>query len=93
LEYNGTVHQLVIDFKKDDDSVRRDVLHNILIEFGIPRELVGLITMCLNETYSRVRIGKSLSDKFTIQNGLKQGDALSPLLFNLLSSMPSGGSN
>jgi hypothetical protein len=39
--------------------------------------------MCLNETYSRVRIGRNLSDKFPIQNGLKQGDALSPLLFNL----------
>jgi hypothetical protein len=38
--------------------------------------------MCLNETYSRVCIGKNLSDKFTIQNGLKQGDALSPLVFN-----------
>jgi hypothetical protein len=38
--------------------------------------------MCLNETYSRVHIGKNLSDKFTVQNGLKQGDALSVLLFN-----------
>jgi hypothetical protein len=27
--------------------------------------------MCLNETYSKVRIGKHLSDKFPIQNGLK----------------------
>jgi hypothetical protein len=38
--------------------------------------------MCLNETYSKVRVGKLLSAKFPIQNGLKQGDALSPLLFN-----------
>jgi hypothetical protein len=38
--------------------------------------------MCLNETYSTVRIGKLQSDKFPIQNCLKQGDALSPLLFN-----------
>jgi hypothetical protein len=38
--------------------------------------------MYLNETYSKVCIGKNLSDKFTIQNGLKQGDAFLPLLFN-----------
>jgi hypothetical protein len=81
-EYNGTVHQIFINFKKAYDSVRREVLYNILIEFGIPRKLVGLIKMCLNETYSGVRIGKNQSDKFTIENGLKQGDALSSLLFN-----------
>jgi hypothetical protein len=74
--------QLFVDFKKAYDSVRREVLYNILVEFGIPRKLVGLIKMCLNETYSRVRIGKNLSDKFTVQNGLKQGYALSPLLLN-----------
>jgi hypothetical protein len=38
--------------------------------------------MCLNKTYSKVCIGKLLSDKFPLQNGLKQGDALLPLLFN-----------
>jgi hypothetical protein len=38
--------------------------------------------MCLNETYSKVHVGKLLSDKFPIQNGLKLGDALPPLLFN-----------
>jgi hypothetical protein len=62
--------------------VRREVLYNILIEFGIPTKLVRLIKICLNETCSKVRIGKHLPDSFPIQNGLKQGDALSPLLFN-----------
>jgi hypothetical protein len=56
------VHELFIDFKKAYDSDRRETLYNILIEFGIPRKLVGLIKMCLNETYSRVRRGKNLSD-------------------------------
>jgi hypothetical protein len=81
-EYNGTVHQFFIDFKKAYDSVKREVLYNILLEFGIPKKLVRLTKMCLNETYSKVRIGKLSSDKFPIQNGLKQEDALSPLLFN-----------
>jgi hypothetical protein len=76
------VHQLCIDFKKAYDSVKREVLYNILLEFGIPKKLVTLIKMCLNESHSKVRVGKLLSDKFPIQNGLKQGDALSPLLFN-----------
>jgi retron-type reverse transcriptase len=40
--------------------------------------------MCFNETYSRVRIGTNLSDKFTVQNGLKQGDDLSPWLSNFV---------
>jgi hypothetical protein len=52
------VHQLFIDFKKAHDSVRREVLYSILIEFGICRKLVGLIKMCLSETYSTVHIGK-----------------------------------
>jgi hypothetical protein len=81
-EYSETVHQLFVDFKKAYVSVRREVLYNILIEFGIFMKLVRLIKMCLNETYSKVHIGKHLSDSFPIQNGLKQGDALSPLLFN-----------
>jgi hypothetical protein len=80
-EYNGTVHQLFVGFKKAYVLLRREVLYNILIEFGVPLRLVRLIKMCLNETYRKVRIGKYLSDNFPIQNGLKQGDALSPLLF------------
>jgi hypothetical protein len=47
-EYNEVVHQLFIDFMKPYDLGRREVLYNILIEFGIPMKLVRLIKMCLN---------------------------------------------
>jgi len=57
-------------------------LYKILIEFGIPRKLVRLVKMSLTETCSRVRVGKNVSDRFPIRNGLKQGDALSPMLIN-----------
>ena len=57
-------------------------MHYVLIEFGIPMKLVRIIKLCLTETYSRIRVGKNLSDIFPIRNGLKQGDVLSPLLFN-----------
>ena len=67
--------------KESYDSVRKEDLCNILIEFGIPLKLARLIKMCLYETYSRIRVGKHLSDRFPIKNGLKQ-DAISPLLFN-----------
>jgi hypothetical protein len=38
--------------------------------------------MGLKETYSKVCTGTHLSDNFPLQNGIKQGDALKPLLFN-----------
>jgi hypothetical protein len=46
-------------------------------------KLIRFIKICLNDAYSKVRIGKHLSDTFPIQNGLKQGNALSPLPFNV----------
>jgi hypothetical protein len=45
-----TVHQLFIDCKKAYDSVRREVSHNILIDFFVPMKPVRLIKMCLNES-------------------------------------------
>jgi hypothetical protein len=81
-QYIGAVHQLFVDFEKAYDSVRREVLFNILIEFGITMKRIRLIKTCSYETCSNVRIVKNLYDAFPIQNGLKQGDALSPLLFN-----------
>jgi hypothetical protein len=50
-------------------------------------KLVRLIKICLNETYSIVRVGKYFSHNFPIQNGLKQGGAMSSLFSTLLQNM------
>jgi hypothetical protein len=39
----------------------------------------------LNETYSKINTAKYMPETFPIQNGLKQGNALSPLFFNFAS--------
>jgi len=44
-------------------------------------KLVRLIKMCLNETYSRVSVGKHMYEMLHIRSGRRQ-DALSPLLYN-----------
>jgi hypothetical protein len=48
-------------------------------------KLVRVIEVFFNESHIKVRTDKILSHKFPIQNGLKQGDALSSLLFNFVS--------
>ena len=60
------MHQLFIGLKKAYDSVRREVLYNHIFEFCIPMKLVRVIKMCLNETYSRVQVGKHFSDEFLL---------------------------
>jgi hypothetical protein len=57
-EYNETVYQLFVDFKKAHDPVRSEVLYSVLIEFGVPMKLVRTNKVCLSKTYIRVRIGK-----------------------------------
>ena len=58
-------------------------MYPILIEFGFSMKQVKLVKIRPNETCSRVRVSKHLSDIFPIKNGLKKGDGLWPLLFNI----------
>jgi hypothetical protein len=39
--------------------------------------------MCMAGSQGGVRLGNELSELFPIHSGLRQGDALSPLIFNL----------
>jgi hypothetical protein len=81
--YNKTVHQLFIEFKRVYDSVRREVFYSILIEFGVPMKLVRLIKMCLNETYSKICIGKHLPDKVSCAEWFKTRRCFIAIAFQL----------
>jgi len=54
-----------------------------MYEFGIPSKLNSLTKVCMNGTKYQVRVDNVLSEEFQVVTGLKQGDALLPLLFNI----------
>ena len=73
-----------VDFMKAYDSVDRRSLMNTLDEFGVDRKTTALIKQTLTDTMAKVRFQGELSEEFEIKTGLRQGDGLSPLLFNIL---------
>jgi hypothetical protein len=59
-------------------------LYEILIKFWIPNKLVTLIKMMLKNSNGKVKIQGKLTEVFNTERVLRQGDALSIILFNIL---------
>lgn len=83
IEFNVDTYHLFIDFKAAYDTVNRERLYRALDEFNIPRKLVNLVRLTMSNVECRVRIQQDLSDTLKTFNGLRQGDALACILFNL----------
>lgn len=73
-----------VDFMKAYDSVDRQSLVIILEELGVDRKTTALIKQTLTDTVANVRFQGELSAEFELKTGLRQGDGLSPSLFNIL---------
>jgi len=82
-EYKVDIHQLYIDYKQAYDTINRAELVEIMKDFGIPMKLVRLVKMTLANKNSKVKIQGKLSPSFETMIGLRQGDSLCTLLFNL----------
>lgn len=82
-EFSVTTHHLFLDFKSAYDSVARKKLWTAMMELGVPLKLISLVKMTLTDINSRVRLRNQLSEPFETDTGLRQGDPLSTLLFNI----------
>jgi len=81
-EFNIPTHHLFIDFKSAYDKIKRSELLVIMKELEFKPKLIRLVAATLNGSRSRIKLSEDLSDSFEVKEGLKQGDALSTLLFN-----------
>ena len=82
--YNILLHNLFLEFKQAFDNVNRDRMLNDLMILGIPNKLVQLISVTMAGSKATVRVNNQYISTFPITNGVRQGDALSYILFNLV---------
>jgi len=82
-EFQVRTHHLFIDFKQAYDRTKRMELYVAMKELGFETKYIRLVKATLDGTRCRVKVQNDMSDEFAVREGLKQGDALSCLLFNL----------
>jgi len=54
-----------------------------MISFDITNKYVDMVKLCNAKTVCKVKFLGELSSEFQINSGLRQGDALSPTIFNI----------
>jgi len=72
-----------VDFKKAFDFVVRDILWFKLIQYGVRGNILSVIKSMYNNISSKVKCQNTLSESFTCNLGVRQGECLSPFLFSL----------
>jgi hypothetical protein len=63
---------MFINIRKANESVRKEVLYNIFLEFEIFSKRIWLTKRCFSETYSTLFVGKILTLNFPIRNFMKK---------------------
>lgn len=83
-ENKQDLHLVFIDLEKAFDRVPRDIVWAALRWHGVPEQIVDVIIDMYKNTTTKIRTTVGLSEHFTVDVGVSQGSALSPLLFILV---------
>ena len=84
LEWQSPLYVSFVDFKKTFDMVDRTVIWRILRDYGIPQKIVNIIQSLYEDTSCRVIHNADLSERFTVNTGVRQGWILFQLVFSLV---------
>ena len=82
-EHRQKGYLVFVDLRKAYDSVPRPALAACLLKLGVPEELTELILQFHCGMEAEVRVGAEVSGSFPVENGLRQGCTMAPVLFNL----------
>ena len=80
-EQNGLI--IALDQEKAYDKIEHNYLWKVLATFGIPKEFITLVKSLYQDAETRVMINGHLSSTFKVTRGVRQGDPMSCLLFDL----------
>ena len=70
-----------IDYEKAFDSLHRDTLWKILYHYGFPEKYVNIIRAIHHKSRCKVNVDGDLTEEFSVNSGVLQGNVLSPFLF------------
>ncbi|KAL7279519.1 hypothetical protein ACG7TL_007362 [Trametes sanguinea] len=80
-ETNGAI--IALDQEKAYDKIAHDYLWRVLEGFGIPPNFIGIVQSLYKNAETAVLVNGVLSKPYLVTRGVRQGDPLSCLLFNL----------
>eukprot|EP00117_Sycon_ciliatum_P044125 scpid56613/ scgid31873/ LINE-1 reverse transcriptase homolog len=83
VEHYDQLCVLFVDLRKAYDSIPRTSLWSILSKLGVPPKMLKVIQSLHEGMSAAVRVSTASSDSFPVNNGLRQGCTLAPVLFNL----------
>jgi hypothetical protein len=83
FEFNIDLHRLYFDYKKAFDNVTRTELLSAMGSCDISKKLVRPVEMTVKDSDAKITIGGNISKSFNVLQGVRQGDGLSAVLFNL----------
>lgn len=83
-EQNLSLHCLFVDYRQAYDSINRKMLSWALRKLEVPEKLRKLVQMTVEQTKNAITMNGEISEEFVVMKGLRQGDPLSTVLFNLV---------